>query len=61
MECQRCLLGLEARYRVHTDVLDMKVCATCANEARRLEIAVEILDDGKGKNNETVCGATASV
>jgi hypothetical protein len=39
----------------------MKVCATCANEARRLEIAVEILDDGKGKNNETVCGATASV
>jgi hypothetical protein len=51
MECQRCLLGLEAKYRVYTDIVDMKVCAACADEARRLGIVVEVLDGGKGKNN----------
>jgi hypothetical protein len=61
MECQRCLLGKEAKYRVYTDVIDMKVCAACADEARRLGIAVEPLDDGKVKNNGTVCSALASV
>ena len=53
MECQRCLLGKEAKYRVYTDLMDMKVCETCADDARRLGIAVEALDDGKGKNNGT--------
>jgi hypothetical protein len=61
MECQRCLLGKEAKYRVYTDLIDMKVCETCAEEARRLGIAVEALDDGKVKNNGTVCGSFASV
>ena len=61
MECQRCLLGKEAKYRVYTDLIDMKVCETCADEARRLGIAVEALDDGKVKNNGTVCGSFASV
>jgi len=51
MECQRCLLGQEAKYRVYTDIIDMKVCAACADEARRLGIAVEVLDGGEGKNN----------
>jgi hypothetical protein len=50
MKCQRCLTG-EAAYRVHTDAIDMKVCATCAAEARRLGIAVEVLIDGKEKGN----------
>ena len=57
MECQRCLLGKEAKYRVSTDLIDMKVCEICADEARRLGIAVEPLDDGKVKNNGTVCNA----
>jgi hypothetical protein len=61
MECQRCLLGKEAKYRVYSDVLDMKVCAACADEARRLGIAVEALDNGKVKNNGTVCSALAAV
>ena len=47
MECQRCLTGKEAKYRVHTDIIDMKVCEVCADEARKLGIAVEVLDDGK--------------
>jgi len=29
----------------------MKVCAACADKARRLGIAVEVLDGGEGKNN----------
>src|SRR6266571_568638 len=47
MNCQRCLSG-EGAYRVHTDAIDMKVCAACAAEARRLGIAVEVLVGGEG-------------
>lgn len=43
MKCQRCLSGEEATYRAYTDVMEMKVCGTCAREARRLGIAVETL------------------
>jgi hypothetical protein len=50
MKCQRCLHG-EAAYRVHTDAIDMKVCAACAAEARRLGIAVEVLVGGEEKGN----------
>ena len=50
MKCQRCLSGQEATYRVRSDVIDMKVCAACADEARRLGVAVEVLG-GKGKGN----------
>jgi protein-arginine kinase activator protein McsA len=50
MKCQRCLSG-EAAYHVHTDTIDMKVCAACAAEARRLGIAVEVLVGGEGKDN----------
>ena len=49
MKCQRCLRGQEATYRVRSDVIDMKVCAACADEARRLGIAVKVLGDG-GRN-----------
>jgi hypothetical protein len=55
MECQRCLLGKEAKYRVYTDIIDMKVCETCADEARRLGIAVEALDDGEKKPQIRQC------
>jgi hypothetical protein len=55
MECQRCLLGKEAKYRVYTDLIDMKVCETCADEARRLGIAVEPLDDGEKKPRIRQC------
>jgi hypothetical protein len=51
MECQRCSTGKEAKYRVYTDVINMKVCAACAEEARKLGIAVEVLDGRKEKNN----------
>jgi protein-arginine kinase activator protein McsA len=46
MKCQRCLRN-EARYRVYTDVIDMKVCVACAEEARGLRIPVEVLDSSE--------------
>jgi hypothetical protein len=52
MKCQRCLRGEEAKYRVYTDIIDMKVCAACAEEARKLGIAVEVLEGEEEKNNE---------
>jgi ribosome-binding protein aMBF1 (putative translation factor) len=52
MKCERCLKGKEAQYRVHTDLIDMKVCAACAEEAGRLGIAVEGLDRRPDKDNQ---------
>jgi hypothetical protein len=51
MKCQRCCGREEAAYRVRSDVIDMKVCAACADEARRLGIAVEVLGGGERKGN----------
>jgi hypothetical protein len=43
MKCGRCLSGEDATYRVYSDILDMAVCAACADEARKLGIGVEPL------------------
>jgi hypothetical protein len=51
MKCQRCCSREETSYRVWSDVIDMKVCAACAAEARRLGIAVEVLDGGGRKGD----------
>ncbi len=42
--CQRCIKSREAQYRVFTDAMEMKVCASCADEAGRLGIFVEALE-----------------
>ena len=49
MKCERCCRREEAAYRVRSDVIDMKVCAVCADEARRLRLVVEPLGDEKEK------------
>jgi hypothetical protein len=51
MQCQRCCGHEEATCRVRSDVIDMKVCVACADEARRLGIAVEILGGQEKKGN----------
>ena len=51
MKCQRGCGREEATYRVRSDVIDMKVCAACANEARRLGIVVEVLGGEERKGN----------
>ncbi len=53
-DCQRCLRGGAARYRVYTDAINMKVCVSCAEEARELGISVEALGaDTKKTDRET--------
>ena len=51
MKCERCRRE-EATYRVRSDVIDMKVCGSCANEATRLGIAVEVLGGGGREKSE---------
>ena len=51
MKCERCCRREELTYRVRSDVIDMKVCGSCADEARRLGIAVEVLVGGGRKRN----------
>jgi hypothetical protein len=43
MKCQRCWRVEAVTYRVRSDLIDVKVCAACAEEARRLGIMVEAL------------------
>jgi hypothetical protein len=50
MKCQRCLRGEEATHRVYTDVMDIKVCAACADEARELHIGIEVLETNQRTN-----------
>ncbi len=45
MLCQRCLNDEEALYRAYSDIMDIMVCPSCADDARRLEIAVVFLDE----------------
>lgn len=43
MKCQRCFKVQDIQYRVYTEVIDLKVCSSCAAEARELGIAIEAL------------------
>jgi hypothetical protein len=47
MKCERCLslCGEIAEYRVRTDVMDIKVCWRCADEARAIGLAVAPLNE----------------
>ena len=43
MKCQRCEDGKEAEFRVVSDILNIKVCADCAREARQLGMSLQIV------------------
>ena len=45
MLCERCWRNNPAKFRVVTDVLDIKVCADCVEEALRLGLQVVLLND----------------
>jgi hypothetical protein len=49
MICVRCQED-KARYRVFTEIMDIKVCAACANEARGLHIGIEVLETDQRTN-----------
>jgi hypothetical protein len=50
MKCQRCGNDKEAEFRVVSDILDMKVCADCAAEARKIGLSLEIVEMDEAKN-----------
>jgi hypothetical protein len=43
MKCQRCLTDREAQYRAYTDLMELNICASCAEEAHRLGISLAVL------------------
>src|SRR6266542_7124896 len=49
MKCQRCFDDQRVVYRVSSDVINLRVCASCAAEARRLGLAVEVFSVGESK------------
>jgi hypothetical protein len=53
MKCQRCLQGDEAKYRVYSEVLDLKVCSSCAFEACTLGLPVELIHLGETRRDNT--------
>jgi hypothetical protein len=59
MKCQRCENDNEAEFRVVSDILDIKVCADCAGEARRLGMSLEIVEIDKAKNERAARNADA--
>ena len=54
MKCDRCQEGREVKYRVFTENMDIKVCAACAAEARRLHIGIEVLEPEQRRNEQSV-------
>ena len=59
MKCQRCENDKEAEFRVVSDILDMKVCADCAGEARKIGMSLEIVELDKAKNERAASKAEA--
>ena len=57
-ECQRCSKAEEPRYRVYTDAMDIQVCASCAEEARKIGMPVENLLACKRTTNSTTRSET---
>lgn len=60
MKCQRCERDEEVGYRVYSDVINLIVCRSCAEEARKLGISVEglhVREKGEGVLNQGPQGA----
>jgi hypothetical protein len=47
MKCNRCEQDKEIRYRVFSEILNIKVCADCADEAHGLHLGIEIIEGGE--------------
>jgi hypothetical protein len=61
MKCQRCESGNEAGFRVVSEVLDMKVCADCAAEAREIGTSLKIVEIAKPNRERAASKAEALV
>lgn len=45
--CERCFNGKEALYYVTSEAMQMRVCAECAEEARRLGLTVKSIHSNR--------------
>jgi hypothetical protein len=54
MECRRCLNPTELPFRVETDALNVVVCPSCAEEARRLGLPVEAVSGAAAPPSLTI-------
>ena len=61
MKCHRCLTGRKARFRVYSDVIDMKVCPGCAAEAQNLGLTVQLLHPEDVKKGGANGGVSSGV
>ena len=59
MKCQRCEDDKEAEFRVTSDVLDIKVCADCAAEAREIGMSLQTVEIGKARHERAASEAEA--
>jgi hypothetical protein len=51
--CERCISGDEATHVVSSDVIHMRVCAACAEEARKLGLTVTSRGHAREKQTGT--------
>lgn len=59
MKCQRCANDKEAEFRVVSDIMDIKVCADCADEARSLGTSLKVVEITKTKSDQSMSTAAA--
>ena len=57
MKCQRCDNGEEAEFRIVSNILNIKVCADCAREARELRMSLQIVAITKAERGQTARAA----
>jgi len=50
MNCQRCMGADTPEYRAYSDIIDLRVCATCAAEAWELGFSIESLNHDPEQN-----------
>jgi hypothetical protein len=62
MTCQRCnsMAGEKAVFTVRSDIIDLKVCCQCAEEARNLGLHVELLPKGMAVPTASKAGRAAA-
>jgi len=59
MKCQRCENDKEAEFRVVSDAMNIKVCAECAKEARRIGVSLEVVEIEKSQNERAASNTEA--
>jgi NMD protein affecting ribosome stability and mRNA decay len=52
MKCQRCANDREAEFQVVSDAMNIKVCAECGREARKLGRSLNVVEIDKAQTEQ---------